>query len=101
MKQAHSFTVVALGALVASCAQPLKLSRDDSKIVLAQQSLNAPNPADPGPLAVRTFYYGSGTDKQRRIFRDSVMLKTRTVDASAFVSMTPELAKDRENYWGF
>ena len=101
MKLGHSFSLVLLASLASACAQPLKLSKDDSKVVLAQQTLNAPNPADRGPLTVRTFYYGSGTDKQRRIFRDSVTLKTKAVDASAFVSMTPELAKDRKNYWGF
>jgi dienelactone hydrolase len=101
MMKARCLFLAVLCTLAAACAQPLKLSKDDSKVVLAQQSLSAPNPADPGSLAVRTFYYGSGTDKQRRIFRDSVTLKTKTVDASAFVSMTPELAKDRQKYWGF
>jgi dienelactone hydrolase len=90
---------LAVGAV--SCAQSLKLSPDDSPRVLSQQLLDAPNPANPGPLEVRSFYYGSGTDAQRPQFKDSVTLKTKPVDASAFVSMTPELAKDRSKYWGF
>lgn len=90
-------TIVALAA----CAQPLKLSPDDSRVVLAHQLLDAPNPADRGPFAVKTLYYGSGTDKQRSYYRDSVAIRTKAVDASAFVSMNPEQAKNRKSYWGF
>jgi dienelactone hydrolase len=97
----HAFTVAAVAALSAACAQPLRLSRDDSPVVLARQLLDAPNPATAGPYAVRSFYYGSGTDKRRIQFRDSVTIKTRTVDASPFVSMSPEQTKDRKKYWGF
>jgi dienelactone hydrolase len=86
---------------VLACAQPLKLTPDDSRIVLAHQLLDAPNPADRGPYGVKTLYYGSGTDKQRRYYRDSVAIRTKSVDASAFVSMQPEQAKDRKDYWGF
>ena len=87
--------------LAVGCAQSLKLSPDDSRVVLAHQLLDAPNPAATGSYQVRTFFYGSGTDKRRAQFRDSVTIKTKTVDASSFVSMTPELAKDRKDYWGF
>ena len=90
-----------LALSLAACAQPLKLTPDDSRIVLAHQLLDAPNPADRGPFGVKTLYYGSGTDKQRRYYRDSVAIKTKSVDASAFVSMQPEQAKDRKDYWGF
>src|SRR5436309_3239080 len=93
-------TVIAVVAL-AACAQPLKLTPDDSRVVLAHQLLDAPNPADRGPYAVKSFYYGSGTDKQRLYFHDSVAIKTKPADASAFVSMQPEQADDRKNYWGF
>src|SRR2546423_10673682 len=87
--------------VLAACAQSLKLTPDDSRIVLAHQLLDAPNPADRGQFAVQTLYYGSGTDKQRRYYRDLVAIKTKAVDASAFVSMTPEQAADRKGYWGF
>src|SRR3954454_17193766 len=93
-------TAVAIVAL-AGCAQPLKLTPDDSRIVLAHQLLDAPNPADRWSYGVKTLYYGSGTDKQRRYYRDSVAIKTKAVDASAFVSMQPEQAEDRKKYWGF
>jgi dienelactone hydrolase len=90
-----------LATALAACTQSLKLSPDDSRIVLAHQLLDAPNPADRGPFSVKTLYYGSGTDKQRRYYRDSVAIKTKPVDASAFVSMRPDEAKDRKGYWGF
>src|SRR5579864_828519 len=93
--------LVLASVLIAGCAQPLKLTPDDSKVVLAHQLLDAPNPADKGPYAVKTLYYGSGNDKQRRYYRDSVAIKTKSVDASPFVSMQPEQAKDRKDYWGF
>ena len=97
----RKLSTVIVTIAIAGCAQSLKLSPDDSKIVLAHQQLDAPNPADRGPYAVKTLYYGSGTDKQRRYYRDSVAIKTKPVDASAFVSMQPEQAEDRKKYWGF
>src|SRR3954469_21109720 len=87
--------------VVAGCAQPLKLTPDDSRVVLAHQLLDALNPADKGSYTVKTLYYGSGSDKRRRYYRDSVAIKTKSVDASPFVSMTPEQAGDRKDYWGF
>jgi dienelactone hydrolase len=94
------FPAVAAALLVA-CVQPLKLSRDDSAMVLSRQSLQAPDPGQPGTYAVRTLSYGSGTDRHRPIYRDSVTIRTSSVDASAFVSASPEIAKDRKKYWGF
>ena len=83
------------------CTQALQLSKSDASVVLAHQLITAPNPGDRGSFAVRTLYYGSGTDKRRAVFRDSVTIKTKTVDASPFVSMTPDVAKAREKDWGF
>ena len=88
-------------AAAACIQQPVKLTKDDSPVVLAQQSVTAPNPGRDGTLPVRTLVYGSGTDKNRPAFRDSVALKTRTVDGSTLVSATPEIAKSRSKYWGF
>ena len=86
---------------LAACVQPLKLAPDDSPVVLARHQLSAPDPSRHGPHVVRTLYYGSGTDKRRAEYRDSVTLKTKTVDGSAFVSAPPNVAKPREKYWGF
>ena len=71
---------------LAGCTQSLKLSKDDSPVVLSHQSITAPNPGLKGDFTVRTMYYGSGTDKRRPEFRDSVTIKTKSVDASPFVS---------------
>ena len=82
--------VLILGIVVtASCTQALKLSKDDSPTVLSHQTIAAPNPGERGSFAVKTMFYGSGTDKRRAEFRDSVTIKTKTVDASPFVSMEP------------
>ena len=85
----------------ADARKPLKLTKDDSPTVLSHQLITAPNPGEKGTFAVKTMYYGSGTDKRRAEFRDSVTIKTKTVDASPFVSMEPDVAKAREKDWGF
>jgi hypothetical protein len=96
------FGLLAVAASLAACAQSLKLAKDDSPVVLAGLSLNAPNPADRGPHAVRTLYYGSGTDRRRREFRDSIAIKTATVDGSKLADApNPAQRKVREKYWGF
>jgi dienelactone hydrolase len=87
--------------LIGCIQQPLKLTKDDSPVVLSHQSISAPNPGLAGTYAVRTLAYGSGTDKRRAVFRDSVTLKTKTVDGSTMVSAPPEIAKSRQKYWGF
>jgi len=87
--------------LLVACTQPLKLSKDDSPVVLSHQLVTAPNPGEKGSFAVKTMYYGSGTDKRRVEFRDSVTIKTKTVDASPFVTTEPPNAKAREKDWGF
>ncbi|MEO8624056.1 MAG: MFS transporter [bacterium] len=92
--------VVAALALVA-CSQPLKLAKDDSPTVLSHQTITAQNPGEPGPMKVNRLYYGSGTDKQRSEFRDSVTMKTKAVDISPFASVAPDNANDRKQFWGF
>lgn len=96
-------TVVAVAALAApaGCTQPLRLTPDDSRVVLAGLSIGAPNPADRGTFPVRALYYGSGTDKQRAVFRDSVTIRTSSVDASRFVTIPPVSESVRRKYWGF
>ena len=89
-------------AVVTACAQPLKLARDDSPIVLAGHALRAANPADRGPYPVRTLYYGSATDKRRIEYRDSVAIRTAVVDGSKLADApNPAQRKVREKYWGF
>ncbi|MBC7895266.1 MAG: MFS transporter [Cytophagaceae bacterium] len=91
-----------LVALAACVVAPLKLAKDDSGIVLSSLSINAPDPSVRGPLAVKRLYYGSGTDKQRAYFRDSVALKTATVDGTKFAGAPdPGQASIRKKFWGF
>ncbi len=90
-----------LSTLGSGCTTGVRLSTDDSPVVLAEQRLAGPSPATAGPRAMRTLFYGSGTDRQRAEFRDSVTLRTRAVDASKFLSW-PEAERDsRRKYWGF
>ncbi|MDF1505876.1 hypothetical protein PYV61_23190, partial [Roseisolibacter sp. H3M3-2] len=92
---------LALAALLAACAGPLTLAKDDATTVLARQTIAAPDPTQRGAFAVRTLTYGSGTDRRRAAFRDSVTMRTRAVDASPFVSLEPAAAASRKKYWGF
>ena len=87
--------------LTAGCTQALQLSKDDSPTVLSHQLITAPDPGERGSYPVKTLYYGNGTDKRRAEFRDSVALKTRTVDLTPFVSIQGDAAKQREKEWGF
>ena len=95
-------TVVAAGTAVAGagCYGPLRLTPSDHATVLAEQRLQAAHPATPGPYEVRRLYYGSGTDRRRPEYRDSVSIVTETVDASKLVSLG-QSAKERNGYWGF
>lgn len=94
--------VVAVGAAVAGvgCYGPLKLTPSDHATVLSEQRLQAEHPATPGPYEVGRLYYGSGTDRRRPEYRDSVSIVTETVDASKLVSLG-QSAKERNGYWGF
>jgi dienelactone hydrolase len=93
--------VLAAGcALAVACYPALKLAPNDADTVLANHSIDAPNPAERGPLTVRHLYYGSGRDKNRTEYRDSVAIKTDSVDASKFVDLAAT-ARSRNKYWGF
>jgi dienelactone hydrolase len=87
-----------LGA--AACTPALRLTPSDADVVLARQAVSAPDPAMPGEHDVLTLYYGSGTDKNRPEYRDSVAITTPTVDASKLVSLGAS-ARERNAYWGF
>jgi dienelactone hydrolase len=85
-----------------ACSTPLKLARDDSPVVLARHQITAPDPGLRGGFRVRTLYYGSGTDRRRAAFRDSVTLRTATVDGSKLADApNPGLGRERAKYWGF
>ena len=97
-----NFRIAVAAACLSGCAQPLKLATSDAPVVLSRLTLAAPNPSAKGSFAVRTLYYGSGTDKRRPEYRDSVALKTQTVDGSKFADApNPAQRKVRRDYWGF
>jgi dienelactone hydrolase len=84
----------------AACYAPLRLVESDADRVLVRHRLDAPDPSRPGPHAVQRLYYGSGTDRNRPEYRDSVTLRTDSVDASRFVDLG-QAARSRNRYWGF
>jgi dienelactone hydrolase len=86
--------------LVVSCTPALRLTPSDANVVLAHQALDAPDPGRTGPFRVLTLYYGSGTDKNRPEYRDSVAIRTDPVDASKLVDLGRS-ADERNDYWGF
>ena len=87
-------------AVSAACTGSLELTPSDAATVLAGHHLDQPNPAQRGPHGVLTLYYGSGTDKNRAEYRDSVAIVTQPVDASKLVDLG-QSAKSRNDYWGF
>ncbi|MFT4606123.1 MAG: dienelactone hydrolase [Rhodothermales bacterium] len=93
-------TPLFIGFLVGACAHVPVLVPSDSDVVLAHHALTEDNPGEPGPYDVRTLYYGSGTDLQRAVYRDSVAIRTDSVDASKLVDLG-DSAKERNRYWGF
>lgn len=104
MTSLRRFPRLALSLLLpgaAGCIQPYRLARDDSPTVLAHHRLTSPDPGRRGPSAVRTLFYGSGTDRRRSEFRDSVTLRTAPVDGSKMVTAPPPIKRERRKYWGF
>ena len=86
---------------LAACVQPLQLARDDSPVVLAEQRIPGPSPAQRGSHQVLRMYYGSGSDLRRAEYRDSVTLKTTPVDGGKLATAPPAVLASRKKYWGF
>ena len=61
----------------------MEVAHFDSAEVLSRQTITAPNPATRGSFGVKYLTYGSGTDKNRPEFKDSVTYKVKAVDVSA------------------
>ena len=95
-------SILGLALLGVACVQPARLVKSDAERVLASVTLDAPNPGVAGDYAIGRFYYGSGTDRRRPEFRDSVLLRTRSVNATPFLrGVDKKEAKKRWKYWGF
>lgn len=68
----------------------------------APEVLSTEDPGIPGPYEVRRLVYGSGDDRRRAVYRDSVDLATERVDASRVIPAWQGFkAAAREWYWGF
>jgi dienelactone hydrolase len=91
---------VLCAAIAMACYPSLKLAPNDAATVLNQHSITAPDPSSRGPLRVLRLHYGSGKDKNRAAYRDSVQLRTDSVDASKLVDLG-QSARSRNSYWGF
>lgn len=66
------------------------------------QQFSLPNPNQEGTATFQYFTYGSGSDKRRPEFKDSVRYTTAPVDASMLLpEWTGKKKKWRERYWGF
>ncbi|HUF68015.1 MAG TPA: hypothetical protein VMM79_05125 [Longimicrobiales bacterium] len=100
MRRLHFLILAAATVPGAACYPALKLEPSDANIVLANHTIDAPDPGARGPFAIGRLYYGSGTDRNRAEYRDSVTLRTDSVDASKFVSLAAA-ARSRNPYWGF
>ena len=100
MKRIKAVSVAILVGTAASCVPALRLTPSDADVVLARQVLSAPDPGREGPFPVLPLYYGSGTDRHRPEYRDSVSLVTQSVDASKLVSLGSS-EDSRNDYWGF
>ena len=100
MKCIALVSTAAAALLLGACTPALQLTPSDADVVLAHQALDAPDPGRPGRYRVLTLYYGSGTDKNRPEYRDSVAITTPTVDASKLVDLGSS-ADERNEYWGF
>ena len=101
MNRLGRYTTLAVTLACASaCGGAIKFTPNDADVVLSRQLLDAPNPAHPGSHSVLSLYYGSGTDRRRPEFRDSVAFTTDSVDASKLISLGDQ-ASSRNGYWGF
>jgi predicted dienelactone hydrolase len=65
-------------------------------------SIDLPDPSQPGPYAVQTLTYGSGTDLRRPEFGAGVALRTEPFDGTPFLSGWSGLdGALRTRFWGF
>jgi len=91
---------LAVVLLLPGCATSLHLVESDHATVLAHHAIEGEPPSSPGPFEVGFLTYGSGTDRNRIEYGDSVTFTTTAVDASKLVSLGGAAAS-RKRYWGF
>ena len=101
--------VLGLASFAALATLSIILERDGNEndlVAVAPGSqppeLQAPDPSQPGPLAVKTLFYGAGNDLRRAEYSKQVSIKTSTVDASEFFKDFKGWKQwIRKRYWGF
>ncbi len=98
--QRFHLLITVLALALTGCRGSLQLEPSDAATVLSRQLLEAPHPAAAGDHAVLALYYGSGTDRNRPEYRDSVAIVTPSVDASDLVDLGDD-EDERLDYWGF
>ena len=95
-------TLPVAALLAAACYQPSRLVDPSRFAPPPVAGISAPDPSIAGTHPVRRLYYGSGTDRRRAVYRDSVTLRTGVVNGTPFIrGADPKLLKERWKYWGF
>ncbi len=92
--------VLALGVVLPACYAPMVFTESDADLVLDTRAIRGPSPAEPGAFDVGYLTYGSGTDRNRGGFADSVAIVTDSVDGSDLLTWGGQ-RESREEYWGF
>ncbi|MCY1077635.1 alpha/beta hydrolase family protein [Archangium lansingense] len=92
--------VAGIGWLVSPGTRPAGVTRPATA---SQQSHSLTDPSQAGPYAVRTLFYGSGTDQRRLEYGSGAELRTTPVDGSLILSRWGEGLGGgvRTWYWGF
>lgn len=95
--------VVGLGGGVALFLQPVANPNSWLEDVITQdQTLDLPDPGQPGNYSVDAFTYGSGIDLQRSEYAANVRFRTDSVDGSNLVSgWDGVVGRTRTSFWGF
>jgi hypothetical protein len=110
LRQRHAVTAVYFGigtALLGFSLYALIAPQREQNPAFAQYHLKGttlalPDPGKPGPYAVDSFTYGSGSDARRPEYAQGARLKTHSVDGSKLDKQWegfPGWARTR--YWGF
>jgi hypothetical protein len=93
----HVPLVILLSLVLTGCGTTSHLVdisyMDDYRV----EPINAPDPSLEGTYQYRTYFYGSGNDKRRKEYGESVDFKTKPVDGNPFVDYSNNMPR----YWGF
>lgn len=100
MNRARLLAPLIAALMLPACYAPMVLTENDADVVLARQAIRGPSPADPGAYEVGYLTYGSGTDRNRGGFADSVAIVTDSIDGSDLLTWGGQRSS-REEYWGF